>query len=833
MTSHRARDHASQGDLGPQYAVRTFRQAVAAYAQRNFSAAAGYLLLLDAADEELPEHIIAAHASLRAALAARARNWNECCDWYGVSLAQQGSPPSGGARVCLNDGCEAEAHTPCGQCGRFFCPSHGARSSHGVLRCLACLDGALVNLAQAAVLSGRTGESVRILRPWARADNDSVASFLLECLQPGDVVGFAPELPAWKQSVAFALHQAAGTEALTETGWEVLGKIGENHGSEALSDLHRQITARHARALTREGRRSDAWRIWRRLWQSDPLNLEVIHGLGLAALRVFADDEETEDCTRASAARHAIACWAAVLHSPAYRNALAQARGEAVEETTWTAVTESLCARIGQVLRDDDLAAGRPPVAALETAWNVERGAARRWAALENRQASETLSPGLFGGPVFLDEVASIDASRRRHVAEIHAGLSFGGTFSLFGDPDLTALFSPEAPHTQLLWENRLDEVIDAVETAMPDWRATGRAADEAPALLRIMSTALVRRAQAHGRAKRWREALRDFEEVALTGTSTVSYADDIGSAGIGAGLASRGAHGGTSAQAGLLERALQLAPGHQGVRENLASVCVRLAERAEAEQRPQEAERRYARACELAPEDRRVADALHRLRHPGAEEELGRLSDGDERIPRRALRELLIRYPSYRPARQRLADDLHAGALRSARKGKRARALALMEEAAKWADGEPDERFTGEGPEIDVAYGLWLELGEYDTADEQSLRVRVDALRLSISYRPLAETDEFPEVLTALASRLHARGAYNDVIALKERQTEVDDEMEDFYVILASAYEHRAALRGEVGDTKGARRDARAAAQLRAPVQGSLFSAESQDGLW
>ncbi|MEU8892310.1 hypothetical protein [Streptomyces sp. NPDC048442] len=800
--------------------MRTFERAVAAYAQGDFAAAVGYLRLLDQG-VPLPEHLAAAHAGLHATLAARARNWDRCCDWYIGSLAprdQQVAVP--GAVLCGTDGCGSPDGSHCGQCGRGACPAHGVRNSQRVHRCVPCLNGALTNLAHAAVLAGRTEEAVRVLRSWSRRGDPSAASDLLRSLAPeddaddpggvegvqgvqgiegtGNVQRTAPQFLSRQHALAFALRQALGRGGLSE--WERIGRLTARDGTGPVSELYRQAAARAARRLTADGEHLLARDAWLRLWRSRPFDLDVAHGLGVAALRVLASGESLTAGVRAATIRQATACWSAVLHSPAHRKALREALREAGREEfddgVWTTAVESLRTHITQLLQDEDRAAGHSPARSLELKWRVECEAASRWTGLPPAVAPATPAPEFFCGPLYLDEVASISADWARRMREVRENIPLAGPFAALETPSLAELFAPEAALATLLREGRWQEVISAVEEA-----GEGR-----PAAQKILSAALVRRAQEYAKGKRWTEALRDFEQAQETGQDVAPYADLICRAAVGAGATVRGQVKVANTQAGLLERALQLAPGHVELIRNLTAVSLRLADQAEKSGRREEAERRYRRAAELSPKDRQAADGLARNQRRS-----GRL----------------------------LADILYADSLRKAREGSRAKALALMREAATCMKGVADERFSGEYAATDVARGLWRALVPYDASDEDSVRAYAETLWLSISYQPIEETSGagatgtpgLSDALALLAGHLLRRDAYEEVVALGERCTGAEGSLKSFHAVLADAHDRRAEHRRKAGDRTGAYKDAQTARRLRISVQEKLFDLDSPEG--
>ncbi|MFD3518361.1 hypothetical protein [Streptomyces sp. NPDC058657] len=667
-------------------AARTFTRAVSAYAQGEFAATVGYLRLLDRDGARLPGHLAAAHAALHGTLAARARNWDRCCDWYLRSLEPRDSHfPLADGELCGIRACGWFASARCGQCGLGSCAAHGVRAEYGEHRCAACLNGVLTNLSHAAVLAGRTEEAVGVLRSWARPGDRSVAKDLLRSLAPeveteaeeevgageetgareetgageeteageeaeasegraARASGAAPQFLSRQHALAFALRQALGRGGLPE--WERIGRLTAGSGTERVTELYRQAAAGAARLLTGEGRHVQAWDAWRRLWQTRPFDLEVAHGLGIAAVRLLTSGEPLTEGLRRETTRQTMACWSAVLHSPAHRHALQRACGEVFDDAVWGASFESLRTRLTQLFQDQDRAAGHTPVRSLALRWKVECEAASRWAGLPAALAPAPPAPAFFCGPLYLDAVAALGAHWVRRVREVRASIPLEGPFAAWegataarggptaarvgssaaqtgaaarGAPSLAELFGGEAALVMLLGEGRWQEVISAVEETRPLWRARAGHGDNRPPAVKILATAFARRAEEYARGNRWTEALRDFEQAKEAGQDVTPYADLICRAAVGAGATVKGQVKAGYTQIGLLERGLQLAPDNPELLRNLTAVSLMLAERAEKSGRRDEAEQRYRRACELSPGDRQAAEGLARVRQASA----------------------------------------------------------------------------------------------------------------------------------------------------------------------------------------------------------------------
>ncbi|GAA3491683.1 hypothetical protein [Streptomyces cremeus] len=838
-------------------AAGAFGKAVAAYAREDFAAAVGHLRLLDR-DGPVPAHRAAAHAALHGALAARVRDWGRCYDWYLASLAPhdarltlQVSGP------CSVADCGSVAASRCGQCGGGCCFAHGVRHGDGAHRCLPCLNLALTNLAQAAVLTARTAEAVRVLRSWARPGDPSAASELLRGLAPADraetdslVSAFfpygtraAPPPPAHRTSrqhvCTLALHRALTRGGYPE--WERVGRPTARDIQGHASALYGQSSAGTARRLTAAGNHLGAWRHWLAIWRTRPFDLASAHGLGVAALRLLASGAPLDRDDRLAATRQSVTCWAAALHSPACRAAMREVCGEDFEDGVWATAVDDLRSRITQLCRDQDRAGGTAPHRSLELRWRLECEAASRWAALPARDAPAPAAPGFFCGPLYLDEVGTLGANWSRRVRELRDAMPRTRPAGQGGLVP-AELFGPDAVLATLLREGRWQEVIDAVEETRPDWRVRAAAArsgtpagsgrsrpdrteaDDEAAALRFLGTAHARRAGEHARGRRWSQALGDFEEALRAGQDVTRYADEICRAAVGAGTTVRGQVKEGHAQAGFLERGLRLVPGDRELMRNLTAVSLRLAEQAERRGHREEAERRYRRARELSPEDPQARAGLARTaRAPGAPP--APPAPAPPPPPSRpATGTATGTTPVGAGAGARnvpsgvgsvkwlIAEALHQEALGLARAGRRDKALAVMREAASRLTGHPDARFSGESPEVDVARGLWRERRPYRAYDEPSLRAHAETLWLSLSYHPLEENTGLPDVLAKWASALLARSAYDEIIALRERCTGAEGDLTEFHEVLVHAYRLRAMRRRRADDPAGAERDSEAA---------------------
>ncbi|CAM5453006.1 hypothetical protein GCM10010329_33930 [Streptomyces spiroverticillatus] len=822
MTS-RHNDDGADGQ-GEAAFARTFGMAVQAYAREDFAAAVGYLRLLDRGGP-VPAHLAAAHAALHGTLAARVRSWERCADWYRRSLAPHGPrSPHPVTGLCSVADCQADAASRCGQCDQGCCTAHGVRSDDGAHRCLPCLNVALTHLAQAAVLTGRTDEAVQVLRSWSHDDDPSAARDLLRSLAPGDpsetaeIVGAfpaygtraAPLPPSHRVSrqhvCTLALHHALKRGGFTE--WERVGRPTARDIDGHASELYGQNAARTARHLAASADHRSAWRLWLRIWQARPFHLESAHGLGVATLRLLTSDALLTEDAHAEATRHSMACWAAVLHSPRYRSAVQEACGEEFTDDVWASAVDSLRTQLTQLYQGWDRERGNSPATSLELRWRMECEAARCWAGLPPAGPPAPAAPDFFCGPLYLDEVGAISTSWEQRMGSVRESISLAGPSAGPGAPELAEFFGPEAVLATLLREGRFQEVIGAV----------GESGDTGDAAKKILATAFVRRAQEYAKGKRWSEALLDFEQARQAGQDTSRYAADVCRAAVGAGATVRGQIKGEYAQAGFLERGLQLAPGHTELVRNLTAVSLRLAEQAEKKGRREEAERRFRRALELSPGDRQAKDGLARVRGPAAPSSQ---APSIPPLPPKPDPSLLRGVPpGVRPAAWLLANIAYQSSLHNARTGDRAKALTEMRVAAAHLDGVPDRRFSGESAEVDVARGLWDQRGRYSALDEASLGTYVDTLLLSLSYHPLEENSELPDVLVLLAGKLLQRRALDEIIALGERCTGVRGDLAEFHDFLAVAHNLRGARHHRAGDQRAAAKDFQTARRLKKAIQ-------------
>ncbi|MEF9902816.1 tetratricopeptide repeat protein [Streptomyces sp. P9-A2] len=821
-----------------------FEQAVAAYTQGRFAIAISHLRRLERAAAAGRAVVDARHAALRGALAARAQNWAECCDWYERSLAF--SLPGDHARqqtlLCFHEDCTGAVDSLCGQCDRWFCPEHGAEREDGVARCGPCLDVALHNLAQSATLADRVGTAIETLASWAHTANWGTAKALLACLAPeeaadlgeqADVLdSFAPDRRA-----ALLLYRASRTLHPTDLERACVPEPGASDSP--LPEAHEWLRPWAARRLSRTGRHVEAWRARYEEWLTRPVDTAAVHALALAALRVFDGDTEADDQTREEAARQAVACWAMVLHSVSYWEELERHSGSPLTADERKAASDALTERIRQTLRDDDRAAERPPVDSLELAWEVELAVAQSLPeAMEDVLTPLEAGYDFSFGPGFLDLLSSVGSSWKTLVASVHSAVSDA---SLEGDATgdrLEGLLSPEGRYLMLLEPGRFDDVIVALEA---EGIARHKAHEDTGLFQgpwRVLGAALLARAYAHAEAKRWSAAVRDFEDAAAVGISLVGHEEQIGRAGVHAGfaLSKNCVKVDWQAYVGLLERVLVMAPQHEKLKRNLAAGCVDLGEQVRQRNAHDEARVRFARAYELDPSNESAVAALNASETSHAERLLESQSEAGRKRAVAALRAVLDRDGDFRPARRALVPVLYEHSLDSAVEGDRAEALSLMREARLLSDPSDDDCrcFSEEGPECDIAHGLFERVLPPRELDEEELRETLDILGVVRSYAVLQNISDIQAWLLAdLAELLCADGDYDGAIALACWCPSDVGDRSRLDAAVAEARARRARRRPAKSariDARSPRRDGRTRDTDR---QLPLFGLQEDDQLW
>ncbi|MFF9487291.1 hypothetical protein [Streptomyces sp. NPDC014676] len=819
-----------------------FEQAVTAYVQGRFAITISHLRRLERAAAVGDAVVDARHAALRGTLAARAQNWTECCDWYERALAFSlpGDQACQQTLFCFDEDCTGSAGGLCGQCDRWFCPEHGAEREDGVARCGPCLDVALHNLVQAAVLADRVGTAVETLASWARTTNWGTAKALLACLAPEEAANlgeqadvldsFAPDRRA-----ALLLYRASRTLQPTDLEWACVPESGASDSP--LPETHEWLRPWAALRLSRTGRHTEAWRVRYEEWLARPVDTAAVHALALTALRVFAGDAETDDQVREEAARQAIACWAMVLHSVSYWWELERHSGRSLTADERKAAADALTERIRQALRDDDRTAERPTADSLELAWEVELAVARRLPQV----MEDALTPPDRGydfsfGPGFLDLLSSAGGRWKDLVADVHSAVSEAS-----GEGDevggrLEGLLSPEGHYLTLLEFGRFDDVITGIEAEGTARHGAQENDESLRGPRRVLGAALFARARAHVEARRWAAAIRDFEDAAANGVSLTGHEEEIGRAGVHAGFAlyKNRAEVDWQAYVGLLERALAMAPHHEQLKRDLAVGCVHLGEQVQQRDAHDEARVRFARAHELDPSNELAVAALNAAETRSAERLLGRQIVFRLQEAIEILRGVLERDETSQSARRALADALYEHALNTAMNDDRAKALSLMREARSLSDPDSGHWRPGRGPKHDIATGLYERALPYDELDEDDLRETLDILAVARSYEVQPEiSDTQVSVLADLVELLSANEKYDEAIALVRRCPRDVEDRSRLDMAVAEAYDRRARRHLDRGDNAAARSDTRSARTYASAHQLSLFQVDKADPLW
>ncbi|WP_217130335.1 hypothetical protein [Streptomyces sp. AC558_RSS880] len=816
-------------------------QAVIAYVQGRFAITVSHLRRLERAAVVGHAVVDARHAALRGALAARAQNWTECCDWYERALAF--SLPEDHAcqqtLFCFAEDCTGSAGDLCGQCDRWFCPEHGAEREDGVARCGPCLDVALHNLVQAAILADRVGTAVETLASWARTANWDTAKALLACLAPEEAANpgeqadvldsFAPDRRA-----ALLLYRASRTLHPTDLERVCVPESGASDSP--LPEAHEWLRPWAARRLSRAGRHLEAWRVRYEEWLARPVDTAAVHALALTALRVFAGDAEADDRVREEAARQAIACWAMVLHSVSYWRELGQHSGRPLTADERKAASDALTERIRQALRDDDRTAGRPTADSLELAWEVELAVARRLPqVMEGALTPPARGYDFSFGPGFLDLLSSVGGRWKELVADVHSAVSDASGEGDEAGARIEGLLSPEGRYLTLLEFGRFDDVITGLEAEGAARHGAQENDESLQGPRRVLGAALFARARAHVEARRWSAAIRDFEDAAANGVSLTGHEEEIGRAGVHAGFAlyKNRAKVDWQAYVGLLERALAMAPLHEQLKRDLAVGCVNLGEQASQRNEHDEALVRVARAYELDPSNELAAAALNAAETRKAEHLLKDRSASGRTSAVTALRAVLDRDADFRPARRALAPVLYERSLVTAVRGDRAEALRLMQEARLLSDASDDEfrHFGEESPEYDIAQGLFERVPSPQEPDEEELREALAMLSVVRSYAVLPDLSDVQVWLLAdLAEILCEEGRYDEVIALARR---CPSDVEDRSRLDAAVVEARTCRRPTKGARTDARSDRRAGRGRNTARQLPLFGLYKDDQLW
>ena len=808
-------------------------EAVTAYIHGRFAIAVSHLRRLERTAAAGHAVIGARHAALRGALAARAQNWAECCDWYLRAIAF--SHPSDRAcqrtLSCFQEGCTGLTVSLCDQCDRWFCLEHGAERADGRSRCGPCLDVALHNLVQAAILTDRIDAAVETVAPWARTANWATAKALLACLAPEDTADLSEQADVLDPletdlRAALALYRASTT--LHPTDLERVCAQESGASDAPLSAKDGWLRPWVARRLSRTGRHVEAWRVRYEEWLTRPVDTTAVHALALTALRVFTGDTEADDRVREEAARQAIACWATVLHSVSYWRELGQHTGRSLTADERKGASDALTERIRQTLRDDDRIAERPAVDSLELAWEVELAAARGLPEV----VKDVLTPLDCGydvsfGPGFLGLLSSAGGPWKDLAAEVHSAVSEASSEGDESGGRLEGLLSPEGRYLTLLEAGRFDEVIAGLEAQVIARHCAEENVELHRGPRRVLGAALLARARAHVEAGRWAAAIRDFEGAAAVGACLTGHEEEIGRAGVHAGFAlcKNRAKVDWQAYVGLLERAFVMAPHHEQLKRDLAAGCVHLGERASQRNEHDEARVRFTRAYELDSSNELAVEALNAAETRSAE----RLLQGYAlfRLPQaiEILRGVLGRDEGFQPARRALADAMYEHALDMAMNDRRADALNLIREARSLPVRDLRRCTPGPGPKRDIAEGLYQRASLYDVLDEDDLREKLGILTVARTYEVLPEISDLQvSVLADLVELLSADENYDEAIALVRQCPRDVEDRSRFDTAVAEAYARRARRNLDKGDSAAARSDTRSAGKHASGRQLALF---------
>ncbi|GGV09507.1 hypothetical protein GCM10010495_23050 [Kitasatospora herbaricolor] len=591
-----------------------------------------------------------AEAVLRGALAARAGSWARAAALYAHALdpgPEPGDLPGGepgvpalrcavgegaahGAAVAggasgdgAAGGCTAPSTVRCGQCGRPCCHDHAAVLPPGspaeapgttpaasgtstasrtstatpAARCRSCLAPVTAALLDAARRAGDLDRAEAALTRWAPADPVARRTAALLRAERGDLAGAAQAYGEAGQDraaraalagIRFALAVRAAREQRYEEAEQQLDLTLELAPAHPTGLRGKQLLAeRRADLDEQEGRHPQAWEHRRASWQQAPGDLAAIHALALAAHRLAASGAGRTYWEWTAA------CWAAVLHSPAFWELLAERTGRTPGPEQIAAARAALAERIGRDLREAEAADGPADQAAgtaLDVRWSLELQAAEEMA----RAAQAGHGPaGLACGPLLLARIREQPAGPA-WTGPLDSALAARGGDGL---ARLAALLSPLGVQHHLLEQGLYEDAVSAL---------AGLEGEEAADLL---TEVLLRQAGERHRHREWAAALDSWTRAAAGGAALGTRREQIADAalqGVRSLLAEDSEnHAGAVA---LLEQALALAPGHHGVRQNLGASYLQLGRKVNNEQRDYaEALRLVRLALEFTPDDELV----------------------------------------------------------------------------------------------------------------------------------------------------------------------------------------------------------------------------------
>ncbi len=579
-----------------------------------------------------------AQAVLRGALAARAGRWAVAAARYAQSLdidIDLGTLPEPfpAPLTCATDGCPAPGAVHCGQCGRPACPEHAARlprpGGPPSVRCGSCLPPVTAALLDAARRADEPAAAEEPLTRWAPASAVARRTAALLRAERGDPAGGAqaygdagddPAARAALAGIRFALAVGAVAEERYDEAGSELDLILELTPAHPVGLRGKQLLAeRRADLDEREGRHRQAFEHRRASWQQAPGDPAAIHALALAAHRLAASGAGRAYWEWTAA------CWAAVLHSAAFWELLAERTGRPQGPDRVAAARAALADQVGRDLRESEAAAAAEAeaeaAAAAETAgagldvrWSLELKAAEEMARVALPADGR---PALSCGPLLLARIREQSVGPAWTKA-LDTALASGRRST--GLTRLAALLSPLGVQHVLLEQGLYEEAASAL---------AGQPGEEAAALLAEVLTRQARELHQH---REWTAALDCFTRAAAAGAGLDALHEEI------ADSALRGVrdllaqdsedHAGAVA---LLERALALGPGHPAVRENLGASYLQLGRQVNNDRRDYaEATRLVRLALEFVPDDelaRRTAGTVL-VNHAGELMERG--SDAD-----------------------------------------------------------------------------------------------------------------------------------------------------------------------------------------------------------
>lgn len=554
--------------------------------------------------------------------------------------------------------------------------------------------------------------------------------------------------------------------------------------------------------------RAGNWREAVRRCPDAPYGAEtgIVHFLAVSALRELAREGRH---TEAGTAAVVIVLWAYLLEEEdlgGFRDLLGARRDAPVPDELWEEGLAQLRGRVSDLLRAQDVRAGRDALSAWHTAWEAECQI----------------------GAVFVDDVPA--------------------------DAGTQSLISLEEAARQLAHHGRGADLLAVWTARHPDVGSWDGDAAEHRACAPFLRRALTDRGGDRVRAGAWGEALADFgAAVRLGHTLRPDERADVLRAGKNVGRSRTGRDYSPLVRIDGLEQALALLPQDGHLAAELTAELVRQA-RKTADTDPRESRSRYARALAVTPGDPAALAGLDEQLRADLDRANRGAYEGD---PIRAdeVRGLLGRHPGDAATRRWLENHYTEHAVTAAVHGRTdeargaVRALLLQENPAGAYDPERvDDRLravlvdaasrvgtgiplsrTGHGTErarhTELERRVALEIA---AARDRGLVVarRADAERraellataVSIpgpaSERLVARADE---AVHHLALYLRAEAAWSDIIRLFLRgriRTGTDPALDR---IVQLAYRCRARAREEAGDTVGASHDRACAEGVRA----------------